>query len=401
MAFQTGSNVLVALKAESTIGVAVGTVTGAQRVRITDSPGLELQRAQIQSQEKRDDGNTSMGRLGGKSVDGSYNMEMIAGGAMNTLMAAALRATFATSTSITFVTLTAVTFATNALESDSGDFIAEGIKVGDIFTISGSDTAVNNDLNKTVLAVTSGTLTAPDASFEAAATTDTAGTLVIRRKLAQGTQPTRSSYNVEQYDEDTDLTELFLGCRCVGMSLSFQPGQMATAVFTFLGIDRSALATGASPFFTSPSVTTNLALIADDSSIRYNGAAVTTFTGFDLDFQITAAGEPVIGSFTTPDIFDNDLAVTGSITGLREDFSNLTLFDAETEFEISILLEAPGATPKQCIGIFVPRTKIASLSAPVGGGDGAKIETKTLMIGPKVVAATFDAGIVTISTSEE
>ncbi len=400
MAFQTGSNILVALKAESTIGVAVGSGTGAQRIRITDSPGVELKRAQIVSQEKRDDGNTSMGRLGGKSVDGSFNMEMIAGGAMNTLMAAALRATFVTSTSITFVTLTAVTFATNAVESSAGDFIAEGIKVGDVFTISGSDTSENNDLNKTVLAVTSGILTAPDGSFTAAATTDTAGTLVIRRKLAQSTQPVRSSYNIEQYDEDTDLSEVFLGCRCVGMQLSFQPGQMATAVFTFLGIDRNALASGASPFFTSPSVTTNLAMIADDSSIRYNGAAIATFTGFDLGFSINAAGEPVIGSFTTPDIFDNDLEVESSITGLRQDFSNLTLFDAETEFEVSILLEAPGTTPKQCIGIFIPRTKIAALSAPAGGGDGAKIESKTLMIGPKVVAATFDAGMVTISTSE-
>lgn len=400
MTYQTGSNILVALKAESTTGVAVGTVTGAQQVRITDSPGLELKRAQIQSQEKRDDGNTSMGRSGGKSVDGSYNMELIAGGAINTLMGAALRATFATSTSITFVTLTAVTFATNALESSAGDFIAEGIKIGDIFTISGSDTSENNDLNKTVLAVTSGTLTAPAASFTAAATSDTAGTLVIRRKLTQSTQPARSSYNIEQYDEDTDTSEVFLGCRVVGMRLSFQPGQMATAVFTFLGMDRNALDSSA-PFFTSPSVTTGLALIADDSSIRYNGASIATFTGFDLDFTITAAGEPVIGSFTTPDIFDNDLAVAGTITGLRDDFGNLTLFDAETEFEVSILLEAPNTTPKQCINIFVPRAKISALSAPVGGGDGAKIETLTLMVGPKVVAATYDAGMVTISTSEE
>lgn len=400
MTYQTGSNILVALKAESTTGVAVGTVTGAQQVRITDSPGLELKRAQIQSQEKRDDGNTSMGRSGGKSVDGSYNMELIAGGAINTLMGAALRATFATSTSITFVTLTAVTFATNALESSAGDFIAEGIKVGDIFTISGSDTSENNDLNKTVLAVTSGTLTAPAASFTAAATSDTAGTLVIHRKLTQSTQPARSSYNIEQYDEDTDTSEVFLGCRVVGMRLSFQPGQMATAVFTFLGMDRNALDTSA-PFFTSPSVTTGLALIADDSSIRYNGASIATFTGFDLDFTLTAAGEPVIGSFTSPDIFDNDLAVAGTITGLRDDFSNLTLFDDESEFEASILLEAPNTTPKQFINIFVPRAKISALSAPVGGGDGAKIETLTLMVGPKVVAATYDAGMVTISTSEE
>jgi hypothetical protein len=399
MTFQTGSNILAALRAESTTGVAA-TVTGAQQIRITDSPGLELRRADITSQEKRDDGNTSMGRSGGKSVDGSYNMELSAGGAVNTLIEAVMRSTFATSTSITFVTLTAVTFATNALESSAGDFIAEGIKVGDIFTISGSDTTANNDLNKQVLAVTSGTLTAPDGSFTAAATADTAGTLVIRRKLAQGTQPVRSSYTVEQYDQDIDLSELFLGVRVVGMRLSFRPGAMAVATFTMLGLDRTALATGTSPYFTSPSVTTNLGLIADDSSIRYNGSSVATFTGFDLDFQITAAGEPVIGSFVSPDIFDNDLAVTGSITGLRQDFSNLTLFDAETEFEVSILLEEPGTTPKRCLAVYIPRAALSGLSAPVGGGDGAKVETLTLRVGPKVATSTEDAGMATFSTSE-
>ena len=399
MTFQTGSNVLVALRAESTTGVAA-TVTGAQQVRITDSPGLELKRAQIVSAEKRDDGNTSMGRLGGKSVDGSFNMELIAGGAINTMMEAVMRSTFATSTTITFVTLTAVTFATNALESSAGDFIAEGIKVGDVFTITGSDTAANNDLNHTVLAVTSGTLTAQASSFTAAATADTSGSLVLRRKMAQGTQPTRSSYTVEQYDQDTDLSEIFLGCRVVGMSLSFRPGQMATASFTMMGLDRTALATGTSPFFTTPTVTTNLALIADDSSIHYNGSAVTKLTGFDLNFQITAAGEPVIGSFVSPDVFDNDLSVTGSITGLREDFSNLTLYDAETEFSINILLQEPSGTPKKCINVFIPRTKISALSAPVGGGDGAKVETLGLMVGPKVSASTYDAGMATISTSE-
>ena len=350
MAFQTGSNILVALKAESTTGVAVGTVTGAQQVRITDSPGLELARAQIQSQEKRDDGNTTMGRSGGKSVAGSFNMEMIAGDAINTLM--------------------------------------------------GSDTTENNDLNHNVLAVTSGTLTAQVSSFTAAATADTAGSLLLRRKMAQGTQPSRTSYNVEQYDRDTDLSEVFLGCRVVGMQLSFQPGQMATAVFTFMGMDRNALTTGTSPFFTSPTVNTNLALIADDSSIHYNGVAITKLTGFDLNFQITAAGEPVIGSFVSPDIFDNDLAVSGSITGLRDDFSNLTLFDAETEFEIQILLQEPSGTPKKCISVFLPRAKISQLSAPVGGGDGAKVESLTLMVGPKATAATYDAGMATISTSE-
>jgi hypothetical protein len=175
---------------------------------------------------------------------------------------------------------------------------------------------------------------------------------------------------------------------------------MATAQYTFLGMDRTQLTTGTSPWFTSPTLTTDLGLVADDATIRFNGAVVSTFTGFDLDFSIAAAGQPVIGSFVSPDIFDNDLTVTGSITGLRSDFSNLTLYDAETEFEIGILLEELETAPKDCISIFLPRVKISGLSAPVGGGDGAKIETLQLMIGPKVSATGYDAGICTIQTSE-
>ena len=101
----------------------------------------------------------------------------------------------------------------------------------------------------------------------------------------------------------------------------------------------------------------------------------------------------------TPDIFDNDCMVSGQVTGLREDFANLTLYDAETEFEISILLEEPSGTPKECLSIFLPRVKISALSAPAGGGDGAKVETLSLMVGPKAAATGYDGTIAMISSS--
>ena len=62
MTYQTSGNVLVALKAETTTGVAVSTVTGAAQLRITDSPGLKLNRAVVQSEENRADGLRTMGR---------------------------------------------------------------------------------------------------------------------------------------------------------------------------------------------------------------------------------------------------------------------------------------------------------------------------------------------------
>lgn len=398
MAYQTAGNVLVALKVEATTGVAAG-ASGADQLRIIDSDGLQLNRAPIQSQERRADLVQAMGRLGGKSVEGGYNAELTAGGATNVLLEAIMRSTWSTSVAIGFASVTSVKTGTNEVVG-LGDWITDqGVRIGDVFTLSNYSTAADDNINARVVALSSGTISVPNGTFTGG-TTDTAGTLTILRKLITATTPTRRSFSIEQYDKDTDLSELFLGCRITGFSLSARPNEPVTCTYTFLGMDRTALETGTSPYYTSPTLTTNLLLAADDSSIRYNGTEVTDFTGFDLEFTLNAAPQPVIGSFVVPDIFDNEMNVTGTVTGLRQDFSNLTLYDAETEFELSILLEEQETAPKSCLSIFLPRVIIQGLSAPVGGGDGAKIETRELMIGPKASATGYDATIALFSTSD-
>ena len=399
MSYQTGSNVLVALHREPTFGTQA-TVTGADQLRIVGSPGLVLNRAAIESQEKRSDANANMGRLGYKSVEGSYNVELTVGGAVDLLLEALMRSTWATSTVLTAGTYTSFTVGTNEVVAAAGDFTASVLKVGDVFTLSGYSTTSSNDVNAQITAITSLTLSVAAGTFTTAGSADTTCTLTVLKKVKSAATPTRYSHTIEQYDTDIDLSEVFSGCRVVGARFSFKPGEMATAQFSFLGADREAMATGTSPYFTSPDLTTSLALVADDSSILKDGVAVATYTGMDLEFAITARGEPVIGSLTTPDIFDNDLRVTGTITGLRADFANLTSYDAETEFALSVMLQEPSGTPPACLGMFLPRVKISGLSADVGGGDGAKIETLNLMIGPKAAGTTgYDATIATFSSS--
>lgn len=398
MAYQTDNNVLVAIKRETTTGTAA-TATGATQVRIIDSAGLELKHAVVQSNEKRSDGLSSMGRLGGKMVDGSFSSELSVGGHVDIALEAIMRGTWSTATAISFASVTTIAFLTNTISCAAGSsFVTQGLRVGDIFKVSSTTVSGNNDINVPILALTTQTITVPAGTFTTLAATAT-GTLTRLKKLINGSTPTRYSHTIEQYDQITDLSELFLGCRLIGLSLSFRPNQMATVALRFLGMDRTVLTTGTSPWFTSPTLTTGLSLLADDSSIRYNGAAVATFTGFDLDFSINAATEQVIGSTTPADVFDNDLTVTGSISGLRSDFSNLTLFDAETEFELGILLQEPTTAPKPCVAIFLPRVKISRLSAPVGGGDGAKVETLQLMTGPKVATTVYDGTVAVISSS--
>lgn len=397
MTIQRNNNILVAIRREATINVQA-TATGATQVRLMDSPGLTITRAQIASSEQRTDLLKQLPRLGYKSVAGSYNTEMTVGGHTDLLLESLIRTTWATATTVAFSTMT-IAITTNALTATAGSFLTNGVKVGDIFTLSGTSLAADNGLNTRVVAVTTLTLTTPPAALTTLAATVT-GTLTILKKITSPAAPTRYSYTVEQYDADTDLSEVFTGCRLVGGKVSCKPGQPATIAYTFMGADHIALATGTSPYFTTPSLTTGLALITEDSSLRYNGAVAVNFTGVDIDFSISSKGEAVIGSLVTPDIFDDDMTVTASITALRSDLSNLTLFDAETEFDLSIKLEEPNTgPPKSCLAFFLPRVKIGALSAPVGGGDGAKTETIQLLVGPKVAATGYDAGIISIHSS--
>lgn len=396
MSIQTNANILVAARREATIGVQA-TATGATQVRLVGSTGLTLKRAPIVSAELRPDGLTSMGRLGAKTVDGGYTTELSVGGHIDLFLEALLRSTWVTATGIGFATMTTVAVATNGVVATGGDWVgSQGIRVGDIFTLT-TGVAANANLRNVVTAITSLTITTVTGAFTIAAATAT-GTLTILKKLKTANPYVRYSHTIEQLDIDNDLSELFLGCRVVGGKLSFKPNS-TMADFTLLGVDHVALATGTSPYFTSPSLTTGLALIADDSAIRKNGVTVATFTGFELNFAIKTRTEAVVGSFVSPDIFDNELDVTGTLTGLRSDFSNLTLYDAETEFEVQILLKEPGSAPQNCFNLYLPRVKISGLAAPVGGGDGAKIETLTLMVGPKVAATGYDGTIATISSS--
>lgn len=399
MTIQTNSNVSVVIKRETTTGVAAATASGAYYIRLIGSPGLQLKRTPIVSQELRDDGNEAFGRLGHKTVDGSFEAEMTAGGATDYLAEEIMRSAFSTAVVVGFPTMTTVAIGTLTLTAAAGDWVgAQGVRVGDIFRLTNTSLAADNNINLPVISVNSLTITTVTGALAAIAATAT-GTITFLRKVVNATTPTRYSNSIEQTDEDTDGGELFLGARCVGMKLSCKPGEMAKVSFNFVGMDRTVLSTAISPYFTTPLLTTGLGMIADDASIVYNGAVVSTFTGIDLDFTIGATTQPVLGSFVSPDVFDNILSVKGTITGLRTDFSDLTLFDAETEFAVHLLLQELATAPKPCFGVFLPRVKLVSLAAPVGGNTGPKVVTLGLMVGPKAAATGYEATIAKFITS--
>lgn len=396
---QTASRVIAALRRESVFGTPPGD-TGASRIRHIPSQGLVYNRAPLISQEKRTDANQATSRLDAASVNGSYVMEATVGGAVDLLLESLLRSTWTAAVAITQAAMTSITTTTTTIVAAGGSWITQGVRVGDIVRLTDHATAANNNISLRVTGVTASTLTFAGTPLTLNATPDTSFTLTILKKVVTDpTGPTDYSYTVDQYDQDIDLSEQFVGVRNTRMSLAIRPRAFSQMTHDFLGQNRNLLATGASPYFTSPAVTTGASMAAADASVYYNGSFVTTFTGLELQFGITAAGEPVIGARTTPSIYTNNLAITGRMTGIRQDFANLTLFDDETEFQVGFQLTEPGTAPVGSLAFWLPRVKILGAQAPLGGGDGAKIETLDLDISPGVAGSDTDATNVIIQST--
>lgn len=396
---QTAANVLAAIKREAagTPGTAAAAGAGALQLRLVDSPGLGLARTPITSNERRGDLVRNLGRLGSKGVGGSYNAEVTIGGYTDMLLEAIMRGTWSNALAVALAATDGTTTASTIVRA-TGSWITDGYRVGDIVTITGDATAANNNIRLRVVGITDTTITVAGTPLTANATAR-AFTVTRLKKVINPASPVRYSHTIEQYLKDLDQSELYLGCRLTQVALQFRPNAIATVAYTFVGMDRSILTQAQSPYYTAPSVTVGVPLIVDDGAVRFNGVDVTKFTSMDLNLAIGNSTQPVIGSFVTPDVYDGILAVTGTIAGIRQDMTRLSLFEAEDEFEVSLLMTEPGTAPLPALGLYMPRVKLTSVEAPFLGGDGPMIETMNFEAGPAAAASGQDATAIAFFSS--
>ncbi len=400
---QSAANVIVAMLAEATPGTPATPVGSAERIRLTGGSGLKKTKAIARSNEKRADGTQQKGRHSTVSVAGAHEMELTSGGAIDDMIEAIMRATWAATDSDGFVAVfTSIALSSNVLTATGGSFVTAGYRVGQVVYFTAMEDSENDNVNCMVRAVTASTLTVAPANGVALTdnAADTGGTIHRLGNIITAAAPTKRHFTVDQYDQDIDQTEQFVGCVLVGLRLVIAPGQPVTVTATWMGFDSNELAGGASPYFTSPALSTGLAMVGDEITLDYNGAVATTFTSLTIDLIINGAPQGVLGSVVTPDVFTNDFRIEGSASIIRSDFAELTLFDAETEFDLGVLLENRAtAAPYDCVGIWLPVVTIDDVATPVGGGDGPKIQTLTLGIGTAVAVTGLEATPAVISSS--
>lgn len=392
---QTGKNVQVNYEVEGTFNTDPGG-TG-ERLRITRSPGLAMDRPLINSEEVRSDMLTTMARLGSRSVPGSFNGEL-SEGSYDTVLEAVMRGTWVAAVEITETEMTSITTTDSTIVAAGGSWITEGVRVGDVVVLTGHSTAANNDINLRVTAVTASTITVAGTPLTTDASADSSFTLTILKKLTNPSTPTRRSFWFEQHYADIDKSALFGGVRFGRVRISGAADSMATIEMGVLGASYSKVEDANAPHFASPTEYTTDPLTFVDASLRIGGEELTVLTGVELVLDLTPSTLPVIGSGVSPNVFDNELAVSGQFTGLREDLDNLDRLENETEIELHVLLEEVGADPKGCISLFVPRVLVGSADAPLGE-DGGMIETVPFTAGKKAAAAGYDATMMSICTT--
>jgi len=395
MSYQTGRNILVAYKAETNFGELAGASSG--KVFRPNSGGINLTKEPIRSNENRRDGQITRGRHGSRSVAGQYAGDLSLA-SYDDFIEAVFRGTFDAELTITEATasLTSIVTAANTITAGGGSWITAGIKVGDVIRLAGHATAGNNGRNLRVTGVTASVITVAE-TLEVNNTPDTAFTITRPKKLLMGVTP--RSFTIEENEIDIDGSEVFTGCRIGQMQLQLQPNGMAIVTFSVVGQDMTVMDGGDSPYFSAPPATTSIGMTAVEAVIRLGSADVLDISSLDLTINLNAAGNPVVGSVLTPDVFTNQANVEGTITALKQDVSRAEAFLAETEMSLHLLFTENEGEAKDFCSFFIGNLTLASATKSDIGSDGARTQSITLMIGKDERGGAFDATTVKYQTS--
>jgi hypothetical protein len=407
MAIATGVGKKVRYKKETTWGTAPGQTGGKELRRLQSN--LNLNKATFRSNEIRADMQRADFRHGARSVEGTLSGELSVG-TWNDFLASAVRGTFGTAATTGAAAASTYGFTTDGPNRSSGSFLTNGFKVGDIIRCTGYATASLNNRNFLVTDVAATQLTGffIDGTANSAETSSTTASVSItvtgKKVFTPESGQTNDSYSLEHWFSDIAQSELFLGCKISQAAINLPASGMAEAEFTFMGKDMADVTTKrggvalTAAYFTSPSAaSTGTSLAAVNGALVVGGVKYATITGMNFTVNGNHSAGEVIGSTTTPDIFQGSIDVSGQLTCYFEDATLRDLFTQETEAAITVVMTDSNAADAGFVAFTLPRVKVGGNSKDDGeqglvqtvpftallqtaGGSGNKFDKTTLIV---------------------
>lgn len=407
MVYQSNSNGYVASKVQSGAGVQASGA-GAKILRTSGGAGLKLAKAAVESNEVRRDGMRTRGRHGTQKLSASWLAELCLG-SHDTPLEAIVRDTWsAADLTKTQADFTSLTTGANTIILTSGDprtWFAVG-DVIDLLTYSGG----NNSTNLRIAGLSSTTITTAE-TLNVNGTPDTTCSIVRRgKKLIPGLGGTllKRYFTVEEYEVDIDQSTVATDFVYNMIKFGMAADGLLTAELGGVGTGQiQALATGASPFFTTPAASSSGSPFSVvDATIRLNGVDMVQLTSFDLTVDIGADAPAAFGSGAqkySPDVFTGQLGVALNIGMLRKDLQLLTDFIAEQQYTLHVLAVENEAEPKDFFSIFMGNFTLGSVDpsalSKAAGGRTQTISVPVALTGIDNTGSGYAAAPITFQTS--
>lgn len=366
MANATGINKKVIYKKEATFGVDPGP-TGAQSLR-RKSSDINLSKDTYQSEELRDDYQDADMRHGTRKVGGTINGEL-SPATYKDFMAAAVRSAFATGVSTSAQTTISAVAGVGFARS-VGSFLTDGFKVGRVVRATGMTATGNNTKNFMVTAVAALTLNGffLDGSLVLVSAAGASTTIAEVGKVASVplTGHTDDSFTIEHQHADISVFERFNGCKVGSLAVKLPATGMSEIDIAIVGQNQ---ADGNSVYFTTPTAqTTTPTLAAVNGAVIAGGVRIVTITGMEFTIDGDMSTEAVVGSNSTPDVFEGKVKVSGQLTALFTDATFRDAFRDETEMAIACAFTTSNQPAADFLAFAMTRVKLGGN----GKSDGAK-----------------------------
>lgn len=293
---------------------------------------INLQKNELQSNERRSDREQVDSRHGFNQVQGSFPLEL-AMQDYDDFIQAALSGTWTTGAA-TGTTSLDVTSASGGgtISGGSGDFA--GFKVGDFIETAGFTNSENNGTFRVQSVAGDDSSVTVDATLVSETGDGDETAEVIGQVLGIGT--TLRTFTIERRFTDVGEYQVFRGCAIQSMDVSIQPDSLVTATLNIIGLKggefETTLGTPSEPNGTSP-------FSAFDGAVYLDNQEVAVVTGIDFSLANGRTVNPVVGAKVSPAVFEGEANITGTVTLFFETPAEYNLFKNEAEAALQVKLD--------------------------------------------------------------
>jgi hypothetical protein len=380
----------VSFKKQTGLGVA-GSGAGGQVLRRTSS-AFTLTRDSYEANEivahQQSTGSTAgIGKTTGK-LDA-----LVSPGTYSALFASLLRKDFVATSPMPTLSLTIGALAAGVypLTRTTGNWLTDGLKVGDIIRLTvGSLNPANIAKNLVVTAINSGTPTicsvAPVngvALVPEGPVTGCTVTVIGKKSWVPTTGHTSDYHTFEEWYADLSKSELFTDVKVGKADITIPATGNASVSFDLPGLGRTL---GTSRVLTSPTAETTTNVLTAVNGVVLVAGAATAITGATvaIDGHIQP-GEAEVGTNSVSDLIRGEVSVTGQFTAKFSATTLQTLYVNQTPATLILIVTDGSGGAAEFVAMTMSNIKLFSDSADDG-------EAKEVIRTYSFVAAIDGAG---------